>query len=255
MPPAGDRPPANLFRFPVSLWYTVTAMRQVKAVIFDVGGTLVEGAMPWYDLYQRALVLAAHPLPARQMVACYEAALRHMMADRQTAVSPEASRLRGLNSYLAAEFELTEARLQHAVDEVIFDYPEARHLVCAEGVHECLTELQARRYRLAVISNWSADLPRVLSQLGIRHHFEAVFASEALGYAKPNPAAFLVPLDRLGLTAGTAAYVGDLYDVDVVGARDVGMTPILVDPLGLGLHDDVTAVTRLPELLGVFTGS
>jgi len=94
----------------------------------------------------------------------------------------------------------------------------------------------------------------VLAQLGVRHHFEAVFASEALGYAKPDPAAFLVPLDRLGLTAGVTAYVGDLYDVDVLGAREVGMTPVLVDALGLGLHEDVLTVRHLSELLGVFTG-
>lgn len=229
-------------------------MPEVKAVIFDVGGTLVEGAMPWFDLYQQALTLAAHPLPCQRMVQCYEAAIRHMVADRQTATSREAAGLLGLNSYLAAEFGLAEARLQHAVDEVIFDHPEARHLVCAPGVHECLTQLQARGYRLAVISNWSADLPRVLAQLGVRHHFEAVFASEALGYAKPDPAAFLVPLDRLGLTAGVTAYVGDLYDVDVLGAREVGMTPVLVDALGLGLHEDVLTVRHLSELLGVFTG-
>jgi putative hydrolase of the HAD superfamily len=234
-------------------------MKGTQAILFDVGGTLVQGEMPWTDLYAQALALTAHPMPLREMVSRYEAAIGRMTRDKHMPVAPEAvtvshepAKVRNLNSYLAEEFGLSESRLQQAVDEVIFDHPEARHLVCVDGARGALSELRRRGYRLAVISNWSADLPLVLARLGLKHHFEAIFASEALGYAKPNPAAFLVPLDRLGLTPGGSVYVGDLYQVDVVGSREVGLTPILTDPLGLGLHDDVTTVSRLSELLELF---
>lgn len=229
-------------------------MRDVKAVIFDAGGTLVEGRMPWFQIYHQALELTGHALPMSRMVQCYEAAIRRMMADKRTAVGPEVVQAPQLNDYLAAEFGLSPRRLRHAVDEVLFDHPEAKHLVCADGVQSMLTALETRGYRLAVLSNWSVDLPTVLAQLGLRQHFEAVFASESLGCAKPDPAAFLMPLDRMGLTPGTAAYVGDLYDVDILGAREVGMPAVLVDPLRLGLHDDVPTVGHLSELLELFPG-
>jgi FMN phosphatase YigB (HAD superfamily) len=35
------------------------------------------------------------------------------------------------------------------------------------------------------------------------------------------------------VTAGEAVYVGDLYSVDVLGARAAGLDAILLDPLGL----------------------
>ena len=229
-------------------------MRQVRAILFDAGGTLVQGAMPWYELYQTALTLTDHPMSERAMVEAYEAAICHMTRDKQTAVSADAPKARRFNSYLADAYGLSERRLEMALDEVMFDHPEARHLVSAPGTDEVLQTLRARGYRLAVISNWSADLPMTLKQLHLRDPFEAVFASESLGYAKPSAPAFLVPLSRLGLTPGESAYVGDLYHVDVLGSREVGMWPVLVDPLGLALHDDVPNVAGLEELLNLFHG-
>jgi len=230
-------------------------MREIKAIFFDCGATLLEGEMPWYELYLQALALARHPLPLREMIIRYEAAVRRMTAAKQTAASPNAGRTPRLATYIAEEIGLSERRLGAAVDEVLFDHPEARRLVCVNGVVEVLTLLGYRGYRMGVISNWSADLPQTLTALELKEHFEGIFASETMGYAKPNPAAFLIPLERLGLTAGQAAYVGDLYDVDCVGAREVGLTPVLYDPLRLGLHPDVPTVGHFHELVDLFLGA
>ena len=107
---------------------------------------------------------------------------------------------------------------------------------------------------MAVISNWSADLPTTLNQLGLRKFFDGIFASEAIGYAKPDPAAFLVPVDRLGLTPGVTAYVGDIYPIDILGAREAGLEPVLVDPMRLGLHADVPTIDHIARLLDTFRG-
>lgn len=229
-------------------------MKDVEAILFDVGGTLLVGRMPWYELYRRALELAGQPLSWHELAEAYEKAVRHMAAARQAAMSPEGGEVRTLYAYLADVLGLPERRLRQAVDEALYDHPEARHLACADGAVEVLEALRSRGYRLAVLSNWSATLPRTLAQVGLAMLFEAVFASESLGHWKPSAAAFLVPLDRLGLTPGRAAYVGDLYDVDVVGAREVGMRAVLVDPLGLNLHPDARTVTHLAELLALFAG-
>jgi putative hydrolase of the HAD superfamily len=227
----------------------------IRGIIFDAGGTLIEGGMPWYEVYQQALTLAAAAMPARRMVARYEAAVARMVADKQAAVETELGKLPTLSHYLSQAFEVSERRLRAAVDEVLFDHPEARHLVAADGVHQALSGLAARGYRLGVISNWSADLPRTLERLDLKRYFAGIFASESLGHAKPSAAAFLVPLGRLGLTPGESVYVGDLYHVDVLGSREVGMTPVLVDPLRLGLHDDVTTIGGLAELLTLLPGT
>ncbi len=229
-------------------------MPDTKAIFFDAGGTLIEGQMPLLELYGAALRLAGHPVPAVRIVEAYEAAIRAMLADKRAADETAATPVRDLNEYLAGTLGLRDRRLQQAVDEVLFDHPEARHLVCAPGTEQVLAALQARGYRLAVLSNWSVDLPTLLSQLGLRPYLEAVFTSEALGYTKPDPAAFLAALERMDLAPGETAYVGDLYDVDVVGARRAGLRPILLDRAGVGLHPEVRTVTTLAGLLDHFPG-
>lgn len=229
-------------------------MPPLTAILFDAGGTLVQGAMPWWEFYSQALQLTRRPLALRDLVVAYETAIRRMVQDRRPPGTARPGAARSLNAYLAHEFGLSEARLQQALDEVLYDRPDARRMVCIDGAREVLAALRQRGYRLAVISNWSWELPDALAQLGLADYFEAVFASETLGYAKPSNAAFLLPLDSLGLTAAACAYVGDLYDVDVWGASRVGLQPVLFDPLALRLHPDVRSVTSLWELLDLFPG-
>jgi HAD superfamily hydrolase (TIGR01549 family) len=239
---------------PVAVVFTfyLVPMSTISAILFDAGGTLVQGAMPWWDFYALALQLTSHPMDLKNMVVAYEAAVHRMVLDRQSAVTARPGATPGLNAYLAREFGLPEARLQQALDEVLYDRPEARRMVCIDGAKEVLAELQRRGYRLAVISNWACDLPDSLALLGLADYLEAVFASESLGYSKPSNAAFLLPLDRLGLSAASTAYVGDLYDVDIWGASRVGLTPVLFDPLDLRLHPDVRSVASLWDLLDLF---
>ena len=208
--------------------------------------------MPWWDFYALALQITRHPLALRDMVVAYETAIRRMVRDRQSAVTARPGAAPGLNAYLAREFGLSEARLQQALDEVLYDRPEARRMVCIDGALEVLAALKKRGFRLAVISNWACDLPDSLALLGLADYLEAVFASETLGFSKPSNAAFLLPLDRLGLSAASTAYVGDLYDVDVWGASRVGLVPVLFDPLELHLHPDVRSVASLWQLLELF---
>jgi putative hydrolase of the HAD superfamily len=59
----------------------------------------------------------------------------------------------------------------------------------------------------------------------------ALFAGEA-GLYKPHPGVFHYLLEKAGVPADEALYVGDNYYADVVGARQAGLQPVLFD-----LHD------------------
>ncbi len=59
-----------------------------------------------------------------------------------------------------------------------------------------------------------------------------VVDSGAVGVEKPDPAIFRIALERAGVSAAEAMHVGDLFPVDVVGARRAGLEPVLLDPLG-----------------------
>jgi len=116
-------------------------------------------------------------------------------------------------------------------------------------VEPALAELRRGGARLAVVSNWDARLPRLLAELGLARHFEAVVASEEVGCEKPHPALFAAALERLALPAGAVLHVGDRALEDVEGARAAGLHALRLDRGGGG---DLARLTELPGRLAAF---
>jgi putative hydrolase of the HAD superfamily len=105
------------------------------------------------------------------------------------------------------------------------------------------------KYRLAVVSNSNGTVAKKLARLGLADAFELIIDSGDEGIEKPDPAIFVLALNRLGITAEEAAYVGDIYHVDIVGARAAGIYPVLLDPAGLHSDKDCVRIRSLRELL------
>ena len=93
-----------------------------------------------------------------------------------------------------------------------------------------LTLARERGLRTAVISNSNGTVADILAHLGLAKDLEFVIDSSKVGVEKPDPRIFRIALERAGLQPHEAVYVGDLYSIDVVGARSAGMQAILMDP-------------------------
>jgi putative hydrolase of the HAD superfamily len=73
-----------------------------------------------------------------------------------------------------------------------------------------------------------------------------------VGVEKPDPRIFRMALERMGIEPEDAVYVGDVYEIDVVGARAAGMRAYLIDPLMRLGHldcDRIASLTELPDRL------
>jgi HAD superfamily hydrolase (TIGR01549 family) len=109
-------------------------------------------------------------------------------------------------------------------------YPVAARLFRPfPGLHEVLGELQAREYRLHVLSNNSSILPLQLDLIGTSDYFDTVSWSEEMGVEKPDPRIFQMALERISAVAEAAVYVGDSFEADVLGAEGAGILPIHAD--------------------------
>lgn len=97
------------------------------------------------------------------------------------------------------------------------------------GLHEVLPELQARGYRLHILSNNSSILPLQLRLIDTTGYFDTVSWSEEMGVEKPDPRIFALALERIGAQPSEAAYVGDSFEADVLGAQGAGILPIHAD--------------------------
>src|SRR5690606_31963125 len=98
-----------------------------------------------------------------------------------------------------------------------------------DDVEPVLADLERRGLRRAVGSNWDHRLHVLLERLGLKRRFDFVLTSAEAGWRKPHPRIFALALEALDVPAERVAYVGDSYDDDVLGARDAGMVPFLLN--------------------------
>jgi HAD superfamily hydrolase (TIGR01549 family) len=121
-----------------------------------------------------------------------------------------------------------------------------------DWVREALSQLAAQGYRMSVISNSPRPTDEVFRDLDLNGYFDGIFYSRKLGSEKPDPGAFEIVLGKLNLQPADALYVGDVFEVDVVGANRAGLGAVHLDPLGLyagwpGVH--LASVAELPDWL------
>ena len=115
------------------------------------------------------------------------------------------------------------------------------------GTREALDRIR-ENYPLGVISNADGRIDRVLERCGIADCFQSITDSGVVGYEKPNPAIFLAALTSMGVDPGHSLYVGDVYSVDYLGATRAGMKAILFDVAGAYRGRNLPRVESLEQL-------
>jgi putative hydrolase of the HAD superfamily len=116
------------------------------------------------------------------------------------------------------------------------------------GVPDALASLRDAGLRLIVVSNSDGTVESGLAAVGLRPLVDAVVDSAVVGAEKPDPAIFRHALRLADAPAARVAHVGDLYAVDVLGARAAGLHAVLLDPYGDWDGADCFRAADLPRL-------
>jgi HAD superfamily hydrolase (TIGR01549 family) len=120
-------------------------------------------------------------------------------------------------------------------------------------VFPALQRLRASGLTLAIASNANGVLQRMFDRVGLTPYFHAICDSCIEGVEKPDPRFFGIVLERAGGRPETTMHVGDLYYVDVLGARSAGLQSLLLDPHGLYRDFDVQRIASLADLTALVT--
>jgi putative hydrolase of the HAD superfamily len=138
--------------------------------------------------------------------------------------------------------------------EIYEDWAEHRHFVLYDDVPAALRALKALGLRIGLISNSHRPLESFEAHFELEGLISATISSSEHGFLKPHPSIFRAALDLMQVAADESVMVGDSLAHDVVGARQVGMRPILLardEPPSI--LDETVAVIRslveLPDLL------
>ena len=115
-----------------------------------------------------------------------------------------------------------------------------------DDVIPALSGLHQQGYRLAVLSNLRRDMSELCQRLGLAPYLEFYVSSAEVGAEKPHAAFFLAALEKAAVAPGEVVHVGDQHRADVVGARGVGIHPVLLDRGGW--HQDIDDCARIESL-------
>ncbi len=102
-------------------------------------------------------------------------------------------------------------------------------MVLYDDVVPALDKLKEQGLTLGLISNVDRDISAVYEELGLAKWLGVTITSQAVGFNKPHPEIFQAALKEAGVQPAEAIYVGDQYQIDVVGANGAGMRGILID--------------------------
>jgi 2-haloacid dehalogenase len=187
----------------------VTATADRPAVVFDLGGVLVD----WDPRYLYDRLLPAHEVDAFLDEVGFAAWNREQDAGASWA---EAVHRHG--DLYPHRRELLAAYPARFTETLGGEVP---------GSVALLRELHDAQVRLLALTNWSAEtFPHARARFDWLDLFEDVVVSGVEGIAKPDPAIFRLLLERHGLSAATTVFVDD-SPANIHAAADLGLTALL----------------------------
>ena len=219
-----------------------TTGNRIRAVLFDLGGTLVD--MRDFPALEEMANRAGLHLDA-DVFAHWTSAMRDEN-DRQG------------ETWTLEEFwrKVVEGAAGGPVPEpqwkAFFQEASAHEFPANlfSDVRVCLDELKDSGLKLGVLTNHVSEQSarEVLAKAGVLGFFDTVVASGTERVAKPDPRIFQRGVERLKVQPGEAVYVGDKPNTDVRAAEQAGLHGLWLNREGTGFGEDPPEITSLAEV-------
>ncbi len=106
---------------------------------------------------------------------------------------------------------------------------------------ELLSYLKSHGYRTGLITNCSAEIPKIYNDTPFAHLIDVAIFSSLVGLQKPDLRIYQLAVEQLAVKPKNCLYIGDGDSQELTGASQVGMHPVLIrDP-----DEDSTDVHRV----------
>ena len=220
----------------------------VRGVFFDAGNTVV---FPDYSIYTDIAATLGRSVGRDDVVRAE--ALARSAFDRAVAESP--ADVRGFWSVYYTPFYEYLGFSGDSISLAIEKTREANDTglgiwcVPVDGFHETMDALEERGIIVGIISNSDGRVADRLRELRMSDRFSFILDSGLLGVSKPDARIFEIATQTSAVPSAESAYVGDYYEIDVVGARAVGMKPVLFDPVGVYDEVDCDTMRRFEDIV------
>jgi putative hydrolase of the HAD superfamily len=214
-------------------------MAERRAIFFDVGNTLL-----FPNRAKMLAPLSIHRHPSLEQWQALERRTKREFDQGMLGGSVDHGFWWTFHTYLLAELGedtgVRDALVENTQNSANWDQ-------ILPGTRQALDRIH-QKFHIAVISNADGGIERVLARCGIADCFENITDSGIVGIEKPRPEIFQAALAAMKARADESVYVGDVYSVDYVGARNAGMQAVLFDVAGAYRDREHPRVESLEQL-------
>jgi HAD superfamily hydrolase (TIGR01549 family) len=238
----------------------------LRAVLFDLGGTLMYERATWDAINARAdealtnylraegleLNLSTFPREFRKRISKYfQQRQKDLLETTYSFVLRDVLRDKGYG-------DVPESTLRNALDQ-LFAITQT-NWVLEEDALSTLHKLEEDGYRMGLISNAGddQDVQQLARRFGIAQYFDFILTSAACSYRKPHRRIFELALSNWYFLPSEAVMVGDNLEADVQGAQSVGLFAVWVsrragerteDQLSIQPDASLSSLSELPAYL------
>ncbi|MGE5377739.1 MAG: HAD family hydrolase [Bacteroidota bacterium] len=238
----------------------------LRAVIFDLGGTLMYERSSWHAVISQGdealtrylidqgmeLNISTFPVEFRRRLGEYFSQReKDLLETSYTFVLIELLRDKGYAN-------LPDELIRRALDS-LFSVTQS-NWVLEEDTLPTLKKLEKDGYRMGLISNAGddQDVQQLVKRFGISPYFDFILTSAACSYRKPHPRIFELAIANWYFLPSETVMVGDNLDADIRGAKNAGLYGIWISRRAGQSSEDiprvqpdatVASLSELPALL------
>jgi len=218
---------------------------QLKAVLFDLGGTLVKTTEIPHVL-KKVLKQCGISRSLEEITQARAKAEKELDFQDLTKLLDEfwvKWNYRILNNLQAKSNTL---RLAKFVKTHWWDYSDISLYPDAE---KTLPILKEKGLKIGLVTNGlQSDVDKILPKVSLQNFFDTIVVIDTLRKMKPDVEVFHHALQKLKTTASQAIFIGDEIEADYKGAKKAGLTTYLIDRNNKVHDENVNKITSLNDL-------
>lgn len=227
----------------------------INTIFFDLYGTLAGFSPDRYEIQSKACGQFGYKVTKNGITKGY--AIADNLMSEQNQIYP----IRNMNSEEKKKFFSEYQKLILSGDKIIISEETATKiwnyikkipydLACYNDVYSSLKILKSKGLKLGLISNMNTDGNKLSLKLGLSTYLDFIITSKDANAEKPHSKIFIKALEKANVPAKNCIHVGDQIISDINGARNAGITPILIDRDNIHNNfKECKRITSLSELL------
>jgi 2-haloalkanoic acid dehalogenase type II len=221
---------------------------QVKALLFDLGGTLIKTTEIPHVMKR---ILKDHGID-RSLEEIFQAradAERDLDFQDLTELLDEFWVQWNLRILHNLQVKTNNRSLAEFVATHWWDYSDVALYPDAE---KTLPLLKEKGLKTGVVTNGlQSDVDQILPKVGLQNFFDIIVVIDTLRKMKPDAQVFHYALNKLKVQHSEAVFIGDEIEADYKGARNARLTTYLIDRDGKVNDESVNRISNLQDLLNL----